>query len=108
VAIIGSVIFTLFSLSAAKQNPSAFVLPLVIGLAAVTVLVLTYKLKFFTQASYERALQLAQHMGLNDMGLLMIEVTYGRMNAEQAQQELARREAAQQPVDAELPEFLRQ
>ena len=45
-------------------------------------------------------MQLAQHMGLNDTGLLMLEVAYGRMNAEQAQAELVRREQTQAPVEA--------
>ena len=108
VAIIASCFGLLFTLLDNRAAPFSWTLPIVVAGLAGAVLFLTYKLKLFRQASYERAVQLAQHLGLSDMGLLMIEVTYGRMNAEQAQRELARREAAQQPVEAQLSEFLKQ
>jgi hypothetical protein len=105
VAMIGAVIGTIITLTDKKAGPFAWALPVVIGVTAAMVLVLTYKLKFFTTASYERAVELARHMGLNDMGILMLEVAYHRMSADQAAAELARREeelAAQQPVQAEV------
>lgn len=83
--------------------PFAWTLPFVVGCLSGALLLLTYKLKFFTQASYERAKELAQHMQLNDMGLLMLDVTYGRLTAAQAEAELARREAKlQEPVEAQV------
>jgi hypothetical protein len=110
VAMIVAAVFFLVTLLDKKANPFAWTLPLVfVGLAG-GLLFLTYKLRFFTHASYERARALAEHMQLNDMGLLMLEIKYGRLNAEQAQQELARREAAeaaklpQQPVEARVIE----
>lgn len=48
----------------------------------------TYYLGWFTKASYERALHLAQSVGLNEEGLLMLEIAYGRKTAEQADWEL--------------------
>ena len=39
---------------------------------------------------------------MNEMGLVMLEVTYGRMTAEQADAELARREEAAQRSEAPI------
>lgn len=47
------------------------------------------------RASYERAVQVAELVGASNEGRLMIEIIYGRMNAEQAAAELARRTADQ-------------
>jgi hypothetical protein len=99
VAILGSIVAGAIAIFDKKPDTSG-VLPAVIGCVAVVVLVLSYKLKYFTEASYERAKELAQHAGLNDTGLLMLEVSYGRLTAAQADAELARREeqqAAQNP-----------
>ncbi len=104
VAMIFAAIGLAITLSDAKAAPLAWLVPAMVGVAAPIVLVLTYKLKFFTEASYERAKELAQIIGLNDMGALMLEVTYGRMTAAQAEAELARREAqnAPPPIEAQL------
>jgi len=91
-----------------KSMPLAWIAPLAVTMLAATTLVLTYKLKFFTQASYERAKELAQHVGLSDVGELMLEVAYGRLTAAQAETELARREkqrpaeSAEPPVEAQV------
>jgi hypothetical protein len=63
---------------------------------------LSYKLKFITQASYERAVDLGRRVGLTEMGMLMIEVAYGRMTAAQADAELAKFD--QQVYEAQLAE----
>jgi hypothetical protein len=88
-----------------KVAPFAWVTPLLIGLGSIAALVCSYKLKFFTEATYERAKELAQHIGLNDMGELMLEVAYGRISAAEAEAELARREQQMPVVAAEaVPE----
>jgi len=105
VAILGSIVATAIMLLDPKAAPYAWILPVLIGLAAVIALILSYQLQFFTAASYERAKELAQHVGLSDTGLLMLEVSYGRLTAEQADAELARREeqlANENPVPAQL------
>lgn len=48
----------------------------------------TYYLSWFTKASYERAMQIAGLVGLSDEARLMLEVSYGRKTAEQADWEL--------------------
>ena len=104
VAMIASVIFTIIFAADANAAPLAWVLPVIIGIAAAVTLFLSYKLKFFTEASYERAMELARHLQWNDTGLLMLEVAYGRMDAGKATAELARREAqmaAQSPPPLE-------
>ena len=71
---------------------------LIILLAAV-VLWFCYRLKSITTASYERAMELASRLGLSPEQRLLLEVSYGRMTAEQAEKELIRvYEAAGQPV----------
>lgn len=45
---------------------------------------------FFTQASYERAVELGKRLGLTRQGELMIEVAYGRLTPAQADAELAK------------------
>jgi hypothetical protein len=74
VAILGSIVATLLMVFDARNGPLAWALPVVVGSVATVTLVLAYKLKFFTEASYERAKELAQHVGLSDMGQLMLEV----------------------------------
>jgi len=108
VAILGSIVATLIMVFDPKMPPYSWVGPVLIGLAAVAAIILSYKLRLFTEASYERAKQLAQHVGLSDMGMLMLEVSYGRLSAAQAEAELARRdeqlarETAEAPIPAQL------
>jgi hypothetical protein len=101
-AMIAAVIWLAITLTSARAAPLAWVWPVLILVVAPLVLLVTYQLKYFTAASYERAKELAQIAGLSDVGQLMLEVTYGRLTAAQAEAELARREAQQQPVEAEL------
>jgi hypothetical protein len=72
---------------------------LAIMLVAAVVLWFCYRLKSITNASYERAMELASRLGLSPEQRLLLEVSYGRMTAEQAEKELIRvYEAAGQPV----------
>ena len=73
------------------------------------VLIATYMIKPLTSASYERAVNLARKAGFTPMGLLAIEIAYGRMNSQQAdaflaridEQEAARaNDASKQPQDS--------
>ena len=95
VAIVGSIVAGLIATLDNRAAPLAWVLPALIGVGAAVTLILTYKLKFFTEASYERARELAGYVGMNETGLLMLEVTYGRLSAEQADAQLARLEEQQ-------------
>lgn len=62
---------------------------LMMVLAAV-VLWCCYRMKSITTASYERAMDLARRIGLSPEHLLLLEVSYGKMTAEQAERELIR------------------
>ena len=54
--------------------------------------------KSITTASYERAIDLASRLGLSPEQRLLLEVSYGRLTAAEAEQELLRvYEAAGQP-----------
>jgi hypothetical protein len=103
VALIGSGIGLIATLADQKSLPLAWIVPLAIGVLAAMVLVLTYKLKFFTQASYERAKELAQHIVLSDVGALMLEVAYGRLTPAQAEAELTRREQQKASKSTDAP-----
>jgi hypothetical protein len=83
-----------------QKNPIGWIPPVLLAIAAGTTMFLSYKLKLFTHASYERAVELGRHVGLTDMGMLMIEVAYGRMTPAQADAELAKLD--QQVYEAEL------
>jgi hypothetical protein len=72
-----------------RGGSSTWAFPAFIAVAAGAMLFMSYKLKYFRQASYERAVDLAGHVGLTDVGMLMIEVAYGRMTAAEANAALA-------------------
>ena len=76
-------------------------------LAAGITLAMACKLEYFTQATYERATQLANRVGLSDRELLALEIAYCRISEQQAQAELVRREAAQRAAELQLPDVLR-
>ncbi|WP_425613808.1 hypothetical protein NA78x_003652 [Anatilimnocola sp. NA78] len=48
----------------------------------------TYYIPLVSRASYHRAMELAQRIGLSDEATLMLEVAYGRKTAEEADLEL--------------------
>jgi len=100
VATIGLTIATAVMLADVQQHPFNWLAPAILDVGAITLLVLSYKLKFIKQASYERAIDLARRVGLTEMGMLMIEVAYGRMTAAQADAELAKLD--QQVYEAQL------
>lgn len=63
-----------------EPNPSVSpFLPLAGTIAALVVLVTTYRLRFFGLAGRERALQLATHLGLDEEGQQVIEQMYDAM-----------------------------
>jgi len=93
VAILASIVIGLIAIVESGKNPAALftlAIPVVMSIAAITALVLSYKLKAITHASYERAIDLGRRVGLTDMGMLMIEVAYGRMTPAQADEHLAK------------------
>lgn len=91
---IGCAAATVIMATDLKTVPLAIVAGL-FTVACIGLFVATKKLAFFTRASYERALEIAQRAGVTPEGMLMIEVAYGRLNAEQADMELQKIEARQ-------------
>ena len=53
----------------------------------------TYYLSWIAKAGYYRAVKIGKLVPFNDQTMLMIEVLYGQMTAEQADRELARLES---------------
>lgn len=72
----------------------------IIMLLAAAVLWFCYRLKMFTTATYERAVELAGRLGVSPEHRLLLEVSYGRLTAAQAERELLRvyEAAAQSPL----------
>lgn len=64
----------------------------------------TYYLPLVSRASYQRAMDLAERIGLNEEAVLMLEVAYGRKSAAEADLELEqielRREAAMTTLES--------
>jgi hypothetical protein len=103
VAILASLVIGFVVAIESGKNPGAvvgLVLPIAMSIAAIVALVLSYKLKAVTHASYERAVDLGRRVGLTEMGMLMIEVAYGRLTPEQADAQLAKID--QQVYEAQL------
>lgn len=72
-------------------NPQEFVTGITCGAIAIlsiATFIATYYLPFFSKASYRRAMQIADIVGLSDEARLMLEVSYGQKTAEQADWEL--------------------
>jgi hypothetical protein len=84
-------------IGAADHRPHRIAVGLGGAVLAALWLWLLYRLRFIVHASYERAIELARRIGLPAEQLLMLEVAYGRMNADQAERELVRRYEAAGP-----------
>jgi hypothetical protein len=63
-----------------------------VAACAFALFALTKKFRIFTHAGYERAIDLARRSGVTPEGMLMIEIAYGRLTAEQADMELQKLE----------------
>jgi hypothetical protein len=63
---------------------------LLLGVLGLGLFYGSYRWSFLTQASYERALQIASILEISKEGMLMLEIAYGRLNADQAMVELQR------------------
>jgi hypothetical protein len=87
-AFIGCTVGALVSLGSNKQDILAGLACGAIALASIATFVATYYLPFFSKASYSRAMQIADIVGLSDEARLMLEVSYGQKTAEQADWEL--------------------
>jgi hypothetical protein len=74
----------------ADNNPERALRGLALAAASAVALLPLYRLQFFRAASYERAMEIARLAGLSPEQKLMLEVAYGRMNAEQAEREWMR------------------
>ena len=100
-------IFGLVRFTDSKDAPADPLLATLLLLGAaglVGLFFLTYRLGLIAHANYERAVSLGHRIGFNDETMLMIEILHGRLTAEQADAELARREQLaeqNQPILAE-------
>ncbi|MFM9963693.1 MAG: hypothetical protein ACKV2Q_20995 [Planctomycetaceae bacterium] len=56
--------------------------------AFIAMFIATKRMKFFTVASYERAKQLADQIGLTDQAMVMLDLYYGELSESEAQRKL--------------------
>jgi hypothetical protein len=75
-------------MAAADNKPHVAGVVLVGAALAGAVLAVLYRLRSITHASYERAADIARRAGLSPEQRLMVEITFGRMTADQAESEL--------------------
>jgi hypothetical protein len=81
-------IIAIVSIGDRKNDVAAGIVFGSLAALALGTFVATYYLSWFTKASYDRAMQIANIVGLSDEARLMLEVSYGRKSAEQADWEL--------------------
>jgi len=86
-------------LTFADNHPVHGFLAIGLWVLAALALPLTHYLPGIREASYERALDLARRTGLSPETRLMLEVAYGRLTADQAEQELVRLIEREQPAE---------
>ena len=91
-------------IAAAEQKMPRAIVAGVSAVFAVAGFWCTYYLPLVSRASYHRAMDLAERIGLNEEAMLMLEVAYGRKSAAEADLELEkieqRREAAVTSLDS--------
>lgn len=73
-----------------KRQDVEGALDIVLSVLAVATFLYSYYFGPIAKASYGRAMLLAQRAALAPEQILALEIAYGRMNADQAEQELAR------------------
>lgn len=91
-ALIIGVVWTIVALN--DRNPMSFLVPGAVSAGALAAMIATYKVGFIAKASYERARELGEHLGLNEQGMALIEVAYGYMSLEELQAQAAATEEA--------------
>jgi hypothetical protein len=94
VGVIAAGVFSLISF--AERHALEGAAGIALALLAIGLLVGTYYWSGITRANYRRAKQIAEHCGVSPLGMLMIEVAYGRLTAAQADAELAKLHAAEE------------
>jgi hypothetical protein len=82
------VIFCIIAFS--EQKTSQAILTAGVAIAGVVLFAASYYIPLVSRASYQRAMDLAERVGLSDEVVLMVEVAYGRKSAEEADLELER------------------
>ncbi|MEZ6144949.1 MAG: hypothetical protein R3B91_05820 [Planctomycetaceae bacterium] len=66
-------------------NPAEGWEALIVTIALIVALIMTMRMKFFTQASYTRACQLADTIGFSDEARIIIDLTYGEITQQEAE-----------------------
>jgi len=72
-----------------QESQPNWTIPLCVFAACVGILIFSYRSSWVTKASYERAMKIADRIGLNDEGKLMIDVVYGLVSEEEAKAALS-------------------
>jgi hypothetical protein len=97
--IVGAIACTIGAIAIGAEGKQPIVVPIFFGFMAVACVlgfIATKRLKIFTRAGYNRAIDLARRAGVTPEGMLMIEVAYGRLTPEQADMELQKIEQQQE------------
>ena len=96
-------------ISLGEQSIPGMIVSIGGAIFCVAAMVGSYFIPFIGQASYERAMALADQIGVKPEFRLTLDVHYGRKSAQQAEMELAQiYDAAQREIAARQDEYQRQ
>lgn len=91
-------------IAASDQKTPVAITAGTLGVFAVATFWCTYYIPLVSRASYQRAMDLAQRIGLNEEAVLMLEVAYGRKSAAEADLELERIEMRRDAAEMISPD----
>lgn len=72
----------------ADKQMTGGIIGCVVAAVFVAMFIATKKMAFFSQASYDRARNIAEQIGLKDEALILIDLSYGEITEDEANQRL--------------------
>jgi hypothetical protein len=88
--LVGAVVCGIVAFAVMADGSGPWVVPAVLAALCVGGIAVSYRVRPFRFASYERAVALAEKIGLSPAGNVMLELAFGNITQEEAAQALAR------------------
>lgn len=90
IAVIAGVVFGIMAMGDRGGPAAGIMIALVLGGGGIAGFVATKKIPQLTHASYERALEIAAKAGINEEGMLLIDIAYEKISPAELEQEIAK------------------